>query len=63
MTLRMWSSFDSKKMNVMVFQYNFLKDSYNDNAVIISQVFLSELLQLVDKNVIGLKKGTLNSYT
>jgi len=63
MILRMRSSVDSKKMNVMVFQYNFLKDSYNDNAVIISQVFLSELLQLVDKNVIGLKKGTLNSYT
>jgi len=59
----MWSSFDSKKMNVMVFQYNFLKDSYNDNAVIISQVFLSELLQLVDENVIGFKKWTFNSYT
>jgi len=59
----MWSSFDSKKMNVMVFQYNVLKDSYNDNAVIISQVFLSELLQLVDENVIGFKKWTFNSYT
>jgi len=41
MTLRMRSSFDSKKINVMVFQYNFLKDSYNDNNYI--TIFLSEL--------------------